>query len=252
VKATLISIATDTIPLAPRFLRTGFAMARLALIAALVAAAPAFGQVSECPGFRIIATDLRDAQMAEYCRYATAERAKVEAFWGPAWTDLIRIRVDANYRISRALVPAYLGNRGFMEMPLQRVTGKNGALLHEIAHIYAPHDNRFLAEGLAVYLQAKMGGNTALPNNGEPLARLARRHLPSSEVMAKLNEVHTPVPLGRVMDDMTAYLLAGSFVEWLIESKGLDRFKVLYNETYESAYGKPFAELEREWRGQLK
>jgi hypothetical protein len=225
----------------------------LALIAAALAATPASAQVSECPGFRIIATDLRDAQMAEYCRYAMAERAKVEAFWGPAWSDLIRIRVDANYRISRALVPAYVGNRGFMEMPLRRVTRKNGALLHEIVHVYAPHDNRFLAEGLAVYLQAKLGGNAALPNEGEPLAKLARGNLPSSEVMTKLNDVRTPVPLGRVMDDMTAYLLAGSFVEHLVEKHGLAKFRVLYeNGSYETAYGKPFSELEREWRGALK
>lgn len=202
---------------------------------------------------RIIATDLRDSQGAEYCRYAMAERAKVEAFWGPTWTDLIRIRVDEKYRISRALVPAYLGNRGFMEMPLRSVLRNNGALLHEIVHIYAPHDNRFLAEGLAVYLQSRLGGNTALPNEGEPLAKLARRHLPSSETMAKLNAVQTPVPLGRVMDDMTADLLAGSFVQFLIEKYDLAKFRVLYESaSYETAYGKPFAELEREWRGGLK
>jgi len=226
--------------------------ARLALAGLALAAAPALAQVHECPGFRIIATDLSETQMQKYCRYAMAERAKVEAFWGPAWTDLIRIRVDANYRISRALVPAYVGNRGFMEMPLRRVTRNNGALLHEIVHIYAPHDNRFLAEGLAVYLQAKLGGNPAVPNEGEPLAKLARRHLPSSEAMAKLNEVRTPVPLGRVMDDMTAYILAGSFVEFLVERHGLERFRNLYESSYEDAYRKSFRELEQEWRGGLK
>lgn len=227
-------------------------MARLLLIGALLAT-PALGQVYDCPGMRIIATDLSDMQGTQYCRYAMAERAKVEAFWGPTWTDLIRIRVDERYRISRALVPAYIGNRGYMEMPLQRVTRKNGALLHEIVHIYAPHDNRFLAEGLGVYLQAKLGGNAALPNEGEPLAKLARRHLPSSEVMAKLDEVRTPIPLGRVIDDMTAYLLAGSFVEFLIEKHGLADFKVLYESgSYQTAYGKSFAELERDWRGALK
>jgi len=70
--------------------------------------------------------------------------------------------------------------------------------------------------------------------------------------MAELNEVRTPVPLGRVMDDMTAYILAGSFVEFLIEKHELARFRVLYETSYESAYGKSFAELESEWRGALK
>jgi hypothetical protein len=127
----------------------------------------------------------------------------------------------------------------------------NGALLHEIVHIYAPHANRFLAEGFAVYLQAKLGGNRSLPNEGEPLAKLARRHLPRPEVMAQLNDVKTPVPLGRVMDDMTAYILAGSFVEFLIEKYELTKFKALYESSYESAYGKPFGELEQEWRAAL-
>jgi len=223
------------------------------LLLLVFASGSAAAQVAaDCGSVRILATDLRPGQAMDYCKYAVAERAKVAAFWGPTWTDVIRIRVDASYQLSRALVPGHFGNRGFMEMPLRRVTRGNGALLHEIVHIYAPHENRFLAEGFAVYLQAKMGGNTALPNEGEPLAKLARRKLPSSQKMAELNDVKTPVPLGRVMDDMTAYMLAGSFVEFLIEKYELPRFKVLYETSYENAYGKPFAELEREWRGALK
>ena len=51
------------------------------------------------------------------------------------------------------------------------------------------------------------------------------------------------------MDDMTAYILAGSFVQFLIEAHGLPRFRRLYETAdYEKAYGKPFATLEKEWR----
>ena len=107
-------------------------------------ASPAAAQVAaDCGSVRILASDLREGQAMDYCKYAIAERAKVEAFWGPSWTDVIRIRVDAKYQLSRALVPGHFGNRGFMEMPLRRVTRGNGALLHEIVHIYAPHANRF-------------------------------------------------------------------------------------------------------------
>jgi hypothetical protein len=35
--------------------------------------------------------------------------------------------------------------------------------------------------------------------------------------LATLNAVRTPEPLGRVMDEMTAYILAGSFVQFLID-----------------------------------
>jgi len=190
---------------------------------------------------------LREAEA--YCRYAADERQKVEAFWGATWTDAIRIHVSGAYRISRALVPAYLGDRGFMEMPLRRARDNSGALLHEIVHIYAPNPNRFLAEGLAVYLHTRLAGNAALPNWGEDLGRAAARSAGTIGSLATLNEVRTPEPLGRVMDEMTAYILAGSFVQFLIEAHGLPRFRRLYETAdYEKAYSKPFATLEKEWR----
>jgi hypothetical protein len=55
------------------------------------------------------------------------------------------------------------------------------------------------------------------------------------------------------MDEMTAYILAGSFVGFLIERYELARFRQLYEtESYESVYGKSFQELEQEWREQLQ
>ncbi len=56
-------------------------------------------------------------------------------------------------------------------MPLRRARDSTGALLHEIVHIYAPNNNRFLAEGLAVYLHAKLAGNPAFPNFGMILCK---------------------------------------------------------------------------------
>ncbi len=51
------------------------------------------------------------------------------------------------------------------------------------------------------------------------------------------------------MDDQTAYILAGSFVGFLVERYGLARFRRLYEtEDYEMVYGKSFATLETEWR----
>ena len=215
---------------------------------------PALAQpTADCGTVQVTASALSQADVMAYCRYAAAERAKVEAFWGATWKEPIRIHVDRSFQISKALVPAYRGNRGLMEMPARHVPRKSGAVLHEIVHIYAPHANRFLAEGLAVYLQTKLGGNASLPNHGEALAPLARRNLPAPEVMAQLNAVPTPVPLGRVMDDMTAYILAGSFVEFLIERHGLPRFRALYDSgSYEAAYGVGFDVLEREWRASLQ
>jgi hypothetical protein len=201
---------------------------------------------------QVLSDELTRPEAEAYCRDAVRERQKVEDVWGPTWREPIRIHVSRAYRISRALVPGHLGNRGWIEMPLRRTREHTGALLHEIVHVYAPHHNRFLAEGLAVYLQTTLAGNPAFPNFGEDLQRLAVRSLSGVTSLAALNRVRTPQPLGTVMEEKTAYILAGSFVGFLLERYGLARFRRLYEtEDYETVYGQSFATLETAWRVSL-
>ena len=195
-----------------------FAVAGSALLAARCATLPP-GPVA-CDGIQVLSDELSSREADAYCRYAQDERRKVDAFWGPTWPGPIRIHVSSAYRISRALVPAHLGNRGFVEMPLRRVRDGSGALLHEIVHVYAPNRNRFLAEGLAVHLHAALAGNPALPNLGESLSGLAARRAGAVPSLAVLDAVQTPRPLGAGAD-------------------------------YERVFGAPLAGLEREWRARL-
>ena len=205
-----------------------------------------------CGDVQILSVELRAWEAERYCRYAVGERKKVEAFWGATWKQLIRIHVDSSYRISRALGPGYFGDRGFMKMPLRRARRNNGALLHEIVHIYAPNSNRFLAEGLAVYLQDKIGGNPSFPNFGKPLPVLARERLSEVGSLNILNAVRTPTPLSSVAENRTAYILAGSFVCFLIEKYGLPKFRELYaTEDYKRVYGKSLRTVEIKWRAQV-
>jgi hypothetical protein len=207
---------------------------------------------ADCAGIQILSDQLTTREAQAYCVYAAAERRKVEDFWGATWKEPIRIHVDRSYRISKALIPGYRGNRGFMEMPLRGVRNNDGALLHEIVHVYAPNDNRFLAEGLAVYLHQKLAGNPAFPNYGRALDAEARGRLVHIESLEKLNGVRTPRPLGTVLSEDSAYILAGSFVGFLIENQGLAEFRALYEGgTYEAAYGKSLMVLETEWRSAL-
>ena len=202
-----------------------------------------------CEGVEIISNELTVADAESFCRYAVAERKKVAEFWGATWTGPIRIDVNRSYRISRALVPAHFGNRGFMEMPSRHLRDDTTPLLHEIVHIYAPNSNRFLAEGLAVYLHTKLAGNTAFPNFGEDLNRSAARSLAKVSSLQALNRVRTPQPLSTVMDEQAAYTIAGSFVGFLIERYGLDMFRKLYeNDNYDAVYAKSLDMLEQEWR----
>ena len=204
---------------------------------------------ADCGTIQILSGTLSTREAETYCRYALEERRKVEAFWGATWTETIRVHVDPSYRISRALVPGHLGNRGFVEMPLRGVRNNDGALLHEIVHIYAPNDHRFLAEGLAVYAHQKLARNRAFPNIGRPLDTEARGRLSGIESLERLNGVRTPALLGTVLREQDAYILAGSFVGFLIERYGLEDFRKLYdNGSYEAAYGKSLGGLEKEWR----
>ena len=142
-----------------------------------------------CESIQILSEQLTAREAETLCLYAASERQKIETFWGATWKERIRIHVDSSYRISKALIPAYHGNRGFIEMPLSRVRNHDGALLHEIVHVYAPSDNRFLAEGLAVYLHHKLAGNRAFPNFGRSLNGEARLKLSQIASLDPLNAV---------------------------------------------------------------
>ena len=208
---------------------------------------------SDCGIVQVLSSELPTQAAEPYCRFAASEREKVEAIWGATWKNPIQIHVDSSYRISMALVPAYQGNRGFMQMPLRHIENNTGAVLHEIVHIYAPNNNRFLAEGLAVYLHWKLAGNPSFPITDETLEARARERLSEIGSLRALNRVRTPKPLSTVMNEQSAYILAGSFVGFLIEKYGLSEFKMLYEtENYDKVYGKPLEILEKEWRSALQ
>ena len=234
-----------------RVLRHWLLMTALAVLALPCGAA--LQVAAQCGDIHILSTALTRQEADAYCQYAASERAKVEAFWGPTWPAPIRIHVDSAYRISKALLHVWQGNRGFIEMPLRRVRNNDGGLLHEFVHIYAPNANRFLAEGLAVFLQARLGGNRAFPNFGEDMRRLAVRGLAGVESLDALHRVQTPRPLGTVMEEKTAYILAGAFVGFVIERYGLASFRSVYESgNYEQVYGKSLGTLEHEWRVSLR
>jgi hypothetical protein len=192
------------------------------------------------------------------------------------------VLVSDAYKISRALVPAWERRSGVLEFPSWRVVSRKAAILHELAHVYLPNGNRFLAEGLATYLQALLGGNPAFPNFGRSLHGLARDSLLeivsgktdalASVQLAELDATPTPNPLAlaaarrryeRQADIQAAiYAIVGSFVEFLIESQGLERFQKLYRTTplipgrlgagaverWFEIYGRTLADLEAEWK----
>jgi hypothetical protein len=79
-----------------------------------------------------------------------------------------QVFVSEAYCRSKALVPAWLGQRGWIEFPAHRVVAGEASIAHEIVHVLFPNGNRMLAEGLAVYLQDKLFPDIPVyPNFGD-------------------------------------------------------------------------------------
>jgi hypothetical protein len=176
-----------------------------------------------------------------------------------------------------------------MEFPAWKVVAGEAAITHELVHVFFPNGNRLLAEGLAIYLQALIGGNPAFPNFGMPLHDVVGESLSamvpgfahgSAEGLEKiriadLDRIATPSPLrlrvGLTLynDDSVGqgriYPIAGSFVQFLIERHGMDKFRALFlrtplrpferdagsRERWREIYGTPLEALEEQWRWQV-
>ena len=201
----------------------------------------------------------------------------------------LNIIVSDRYSISKSLVPAWSGRAGYMEFPTWRVASRKAAIMHELVHVLFPNGNRFLAEGLAVHLQDSLGGNPAFPNFGKPLhgnvcERLLEMtlHSPGEDPsdlgqihLAELDLIPTPNPLTLGVGaelygedkrgQAFVYPIAGSFVQFLLETRGIERFRSLYTQTqllplvlnagspdrWSDVYCMTFADLENEWKSMI-
>jgi len=158
------------------------------------------------------------------------------------------IFVSEAYPRSKALVPAWLGQRGWMEFPAHRVVAGEASIVHELVHVLFPNGNRMLAEGLAVYLQYKLFPTIPVyPNFGDRLEALVADFLRTNFKdnphralwdmdLDALEKISTPdklsLRIGRdavigakpgnpdpAPDEVKAiYAVAGSLVEFLLEN----------------------------------
>ncbi|MDA0238517.1 MAG: hypothetical protein O3A84_00640, partial [Proteobacteria bacterium] len=154
-------------------------------------------------------------------------RRRVREWWGATFEGTITVEARPEYRISKALVPAWRGNRGRMEFGPFPIARGFAATIHELVHVYAPNGNRFLAEGLAVYAHDHLKGPDAFPNNGRNLKSLAK-DLVGKFTIAELDSLATPARMPGKQGGRESYILAGSFVKFLIETYSLEKFRGLY------------------------
>jgi hypothetical protein len=201
----------------------------------------------------------------------------------------LQIFVSDEYKISKSLLPAAIGQKGRMEFPAWKVVAGEAAIMHELVHAYFPNGNRLLAEGLAVYLQAAIGGNPAFPNFGQPLHEMARDLLRKMvpefacglpQTLEKirivdLDKIATPSPLrlrvGLNLYEVDAfgqahiYPIAGSFVQFLVEAYGMEKFRSLFLRTplqpfernpgssnrWSEVYGVALNDIAEQWKSKM-
>jgi hypothetical protein len=169
-----------------------------------------------------------------------------------------------------ALVPAWYGKIGYIFFPDSVVYLRRGraATVHEVTHVFAPNANRFLAEGLAVYAHEHLKGPPAYPSFGVDINVLARRYADKADI-SSFDRTATPTPLrfsSHRLEEREIYVVAGSFVRYLISESGFSRFRELYALTplvpgsrnagnakrWEEVYGIAIDQLASNWRADLE
>ncbi len=234
-----------------------------ALILALGGCAPEAAIVSADKSITITYYEVGTADARRIAARMAEERRRVRAWWGAGFDGPIRVEISRENRISMALIPAWRGDHGKMLLPTRVVNRTATPTLHELVHIDAPNGNRFLAEGLAVYLQAQLGGVATYPNFGADLHDEARAFAQRADIR-RLDTATTPRRLESAsqFDRRPTYMIAGSFVRFLVETHGKEKFRRLYELTpfrpgeriqydqtrYRSVYGVGLAGLAQKWR----
>ena len=142
---------------------------------------------------------------------------------------------------------------------------------HELTHILASklgNPPAIFNEGFAVYMSERLGADALkyLGSPGKTIDRTTQEYLRDGklinlEELIKFTEIGSEKSNWRI-----SYPEAASFVKYLIETYGIEKFRKAYQQTKSSddanevrknadilmrIYGKPLAEIEREWLAKL-
>lgn len=211
--------------------------------------------------FRIDYQDISDKQAADLGRYFEKALESVTGFLGKKSTRRLTVSISDQH-----FYPHFEPVRGIIVIPANRIRGgANGppafrnrgpSIADAITvAVTAPGNRRygpFLQTGLAIYMQERFGAkhDRAYPAMGKDIhdetamaARRAGRLISLSEVekvRTKRQRLIGPRHL--------AYLQEGSFVRFLIEEWGIERFLAVFDgKDFHDVYRKSFSQLEKIW-----
>ena len=234
----------------------------------LALANPAGAQESVCSKIEITINEapITATERERLARELHTGIEKVCGWWGATFAGPLTVDVTETVATSMALIPAWRGKADYIVFPAAGVRSGRIPSVHELVHVFAPNANRFLAEGLAVYGHAELGGPPAFPNFGKNIGRAAASFASHADIVA-LERLAAPsmLHLPGKLERQPSYLAAGSFVAFLMRRNGLDTFRRLYATTpfvpgrrnagepgrWQEVYGASLDELAAAWRSQL-
>lgn len=238
--------------------------ALILLAAALALGAPAASAKTPCTGAAMSfdATPLSGGDARALEESVRAALDKVCAWWGPTFEGPFDIEVREGRGPSMALLPSWRGRRGHMLFRTWAIDRGSATVVHEMIHVFAPNANRFLAEGLAVYGHELLKGVDGYPVFGSDLHRSAAGYAGRAD-LAVLDRIALPRRLQTdEFSEKESYIIAGSFVRFLVEAHGMAKFRELYAKTplvphrrivgrpgrWQKVYGKDLKMLAADWR----
>ena len=167
---------------------------------------------------------------------------------------------------------------GIVLLPHKHVKNKRAPIIHKVSELIVKKpsrpaweggvDDRFFRVGLAVFFQDKFGEDKEFFNYKEPslslndLVIMHRDNLFSLYYLNHKTKIFGYKDKTKMFGKKTfrkikpknqniAYIEAGSFISFLYEKYGDQKFKDLYKTSlpadYEKVYGKSIQELEKEW-----
>lgn len=149
------------------------------------------------------------------------------------------------------------------ELQLYDIKENQYPLVHELTHSLLGYGNNFdksrgyfTQEGFATYMEEKYGKNGAYSHKFMKYLIDINKLLPISKLI-DLNQADSYFrPVIKNQKDYTlrwmSYVHSGSFITYLIDTYGLEKFEQLYNEEdlgkkIEEIYGKNISEIENDW-----
>lgn len=232
------------------------------LVTTLAGCVHVLGARSTAPVVRVsdASGELDTATIAAFQVYAVEAANRITVYLGTSTAQEVEVVLDPKQRTPYTEDPDTHG-MVVIRLPARRlkpmdIAGSGLALEHELTHAIAPggsRADRLLTEGLAVHVQDHLGP-AAYPDFEMSPHEVVLSLQAETGVVIPLEESETARTRRESGDERRlAYAQEGSFVRWLIDTRGLESFLTFYRSdaSYEEGLGASLSELERQWRQAL-